>query len=123
MAIFLRESDVAEFLSMDEAIAAVEQSFRIVSKESGSNRPRQRVRVPNGQLHVLPGGSADLGAIGLKAYTGFRGQPTRFMVILYDADNGAPLCVVEADRLGQIRTGAASGVASKYLAAEGADEI
>ena len=55
------------------------------------------------------------GVIGYKAYTAFRGK-TRFHVMLYSADTGELLAMLQADRLGQMRTGAASGVATTYMA-------
>jgi alanine dehydrogenase len=55
------------------------------------------------------------GLLGLKTYTTFK-DGVRFAVLLFSAADGAPLALIEADWLGQIRTGAASGLASKYLA-------
>jgi ornithine cyclodeaminase/alanine dehydrogenase-like protein (mu-crystallin family) len=57
----------------------------------------------------------ELGAAGLKAYAGFRAGAT-FVVALFAADRPELLALIEADRLGQRRTGAASAVAAKHLA-------
>jgi ornithine cyclodeaminase/alanine dehydrogenase-like protein (mu-crystallin family) len=57
----------------------------------------------------------DLGYAGAKVYAGFR-DGARFVVLLFRADSPELVAVVEADKLGQLRTGAASGVAAKYLA-------
>src|SRR6185369_381481 len=86
------------------------------------NRPRYRVAVPTGQLHVMAAGDKRLGVYGLKTYTVSR-KGARFLVLLYDAANGDMLAMIEADRLGQMRTGAASGVATKYLARAAADVL
>jgi len=115
MTLYLTESDVEKLLTMPDAMRAVEDAFRDLGQGSAINRPRQRVRVPNGTMHVMPAGMAARGYLGLKYYSGFRPK-TRFWFHLLDANNGDLLCVMQADRLGQQRTGAASGVATKFLA-------
>jgi ornithine cyclodeaminase/alanine dehydrogenase len=73
-------------------------------------------------LHVLPAGSTALGYMGLKAYTtGPSGA--RFYFLMFDAVSGELVSMMEADRLGQIRTGAASGVATRYMAREDASSV
>lgn len=114
MALLLRERDVESLLSMREAMDAVEEAFRLHGRGEAVNRPRQRVRMGGGTLQVMPAGVPGMGT-GFKAYmSGAHG--TRFWVWLYDDRTGALLSLIEADRLGQIRTGAASGVATRYLA-------
>jgi ornithine cyclodeaminase/alanine dehydrogenase-like protein (mu-crystallin family) len=58
----------------------------------------------------------------VKVYTASR-KGARFLVLLYDAESGDMLAMIEADRLGQMRTGAASGVATKYLSRKSADAL
>jgi ornithine cyclodeaminase/alanine dehydrogenase-like protein (mu-crystallin family) len=70
----------------------------------------------------MSAGDRRLGICGLKTYTASR-NGTRFLVLLYDGASGDLLAMIEADRLGQMRTGAASGVATKYMAREDADSI
>gem|GEM_PF-5335065 len=84
--------------------------------------PRQRVRFPKGWLHVLPAGDADLGVLGLKSYTSFK-EGNRFLITLYSAENGQLLALVESNYLGMLRTGAMSGVATKYMARPDADAM
>jgi ornithine cyclodeaminase/alanine dehydrogenase-like protein (mu-crystallin family) len=115
MALFLREDDVARLLPMREALEAVEEVFRLHGSGGAVNQARSRVRLPGSVLHVMSGGVIDLNVVGLKAYTTTR-QGARFVVLLFQADTGVLLAVMEADRLGQTRTGAASGVATKYMA-------
>lgn len=114
MPLFLTEDDVARLLTMAEALEAVEEAFRQHGQGSAVNRPRARVRVPQGILHVMAAGLPPEGVLGFKAYTAFGGT-VRFHVHLYSAEDGRLLAILEADRLGRIRTGAASGVATKYL--------
>jgi ornithine cyclodeaminase/alanine dehydrogenase-like protein (mu-crystallin family) len=66
-------------------------------------------------LQVLHAAVPDLGVMGVKTYATTR-HGARFLAILYRIEDGEALAIAEADTLGQIRTGAASGVATKYLA-------
>jgi ornithine cyclodeaminase/alanine dehydrogenase-like protein (mu-crystallin family) len=70
----------------------------------------------------MAAGDRKLEISGIKAYTTSR-SGARFVVLLFDSNNGDLLAVIEADRLGQMRTGAASAVATKYLAREDADTV
>jgi len=69
----------------------------------------------NGVLHMLSAAAPSLGVLGFKAYTTFR-EGVHFVVMLFSAQNGQLLSIVEADWLGCMRTGGTSGVATKYLA-------
>jgi alanine dehydrogenase len=122
MALFLNEQQVTDVLTMEMAIAAVEEALRHQGIGSAINNPRTRVRLPTGQLHLMSAGLPTHGVIGYKAYTAFRGK-TRFHVMLYSADTGELLAMVQADRLGQLRTGAASGVATTYMARADAHHV
>ncbi len=115
MALFLTESDVAQLLTMPLALEAVEAAHRALAAGRAVDVPRQRTRLPQTTLHVLQGALPDFGVIGYKAYTSNR-SGVRFLVHLYDASNGSLRAVLEADRLGMMRTAAASGVATRCLA-------
>ncbi len=120
--LYIREEEVGGLLSMDVALRAVEAAFRELGTGSAVNIPRSRVRLPGHTLHVMSGGIPELNLTGLKAYTTTR-HGARFVVLLFRADSGEPLAAIEADRLGQMRTGAASGVATKYMAREDAASV
>ncbi len=113
--LLLTERDVAALLTMEDCIAALEESFRRQDAGMAINHPRRRLYVPEGTFHIME--AADLVArrMAIKAYASFR-PATRFLVLLYDTASGDLLAMIEADRLGQIRTGAATGVATKYMA-------
>jgi alanine dehydrogenase len=115
MALVLDEQQVTELLSMEAAIAAVEDALTQQGLGTALNNPRSRVRLPTGQLHMMGAALPTRGVIGYKAYTAFKGK-VRFHVMLYSTETGELLAMLQADRLGQMRTGAASGVATKYLA-------
>jgi len=122
MAIFLSEAQVANLASMRMALEAVEEAFRLRAEEKADNAPRRRSRLQDGLLHVMSGSLPSLGYAGLKAYTSAAGK-ARFLVLLHDAADGRLLAVMEADKLGQLRTGAASGVATRYMAREESSRV
>ncbi|MBI4312036.1 MAG: ornithine cyclodeaminase family protein [Chloroflexi bacterium] len=120
MALLLKEADVQKLLTMDMAIAAVEEAFRQRGLGRASVRPRTRMAMPGGGQNLMAGwvGGA-INAYGLKVYGGPRNgprPPTGMIVMLYDGGNGQLLAIVEANHLGRMRTGAASGVATRHMA-------
>jgi ornithine cyclodeaminase/alanine dehydrogenase-like protein (mu-crystallin family) len=115
MPLLLREEEMQALLSVGDAIEALERTFRAQAEGRAVNLPRQRVRWPGGTLHVMAAGDLGSGYVGLKAYTAVGGQ-TRFVVLLFHAESGELLAIIEADRLGRLRTGAATGLATRYLA-------
>ncbi len=122
MPLFLTEADVRELLPMASAIERVEASFTAQHSGQGINRSRQRILAPHASLHFMAAGLIEEGWFGAKIYTITR-QGFQFVVVLFDASSGALLAVIEADHLGRIRTGAASGVATKFMAREDARRV
>jgi len=119
MPLYLREADVDELLSAADAVEAVEACFERIARGVVESRPRYRLGLKSGLMHVLSAADLELGVAGLKAYVTF-GEGARFVVALFAADRPELLALIEADRLGQRRTGAASAVAVRHLAREGA---
>jgi alanine dehydrogenase len=117
--LYLTEEDVEALLSIGDALEAVEGSFRRQAGGAIENRPRDRLRLEGGQLAVMAASDLGLGVAGVKAYAAGPGG-ARFVVVLFDAVTHGTLAVIEADALGRLRTGAASGIAAKYLARDGA---
>ena len=119
MALYLTEQDVTQLLTMENTLAAVEAVFKAQATGDATNEPRRRLRAAGAILQVMSGAVANFGEfkglLGLKSYVVTRNK-ARFYVNLYDAESGELLALIEADKLGQMRTGAASGVATKYLA-------
>jgi alanine dehydrogenase len=120
--LYLTEADVAELLTPADALSAVEACFLRLARGEVDNRPRVRQRVEGGAFAVMPAVDRELGLAGLKSYI-WVSAGTPFVVCLFDIDGGALAAVIEADKLGQLRTGAASGIAAKYLAREGAASL
>ncbi len=114
MPLLLRETDVEELLTMDDALTAVEEAFQLQGLGKADNHPRQRPCLEHTMLQVMPAALPGIG-FGLKAYT-VASRGVRFVVLLWDEETGDLQAMVEAGHLGQMRTGAASGVATKYLA-------
>ena len=119
MPLYLTEAEVAELLTPADALEAVEGSFRRLAAGEVDNKPRHRHRLDGGAFAVMSAVDRELGIAGLKSYA-WVAQGTPFVVCLFDTTKGELSAVIEADKLGQLRTGAASGVAAKYLAREGA---
>jgi ornithine cyclodeaminase/alanine dehydrogenase len=116
--LYLTEAEVAELLAPPDAVEAIEACFRRLAAGEIENVPRQRTRWDEGFLAVMWAVDRELGLAGLKTYAAGRGA--HFVVLLFETETTENVAVIEADKLGQLRTGAASGVAAKYLAREGA---
>jgi ornithine cyclodeaminase len=114
MALFLNEKDVKELLDMPTALEAVEEVLKELALGEAVNIPRERTRTRKGALHILQGAVESQGLTGYKAYTSTR-EGNRFLVYLYNSTAGNLEAVIEADYLGMMRTGAAGGVAAKWL--------
>ncbi len=122
-ALYLSEDDVAALLTPADVLEAVEQSFHRLARGAVDNRPRIRLPLEDGQFAVMPCVDRELGYAGLKSYA-WTGTGTPFAVLLFTLEPATRLAaVIEADRLGQLRTGAASGVAARHLAAGGASSL
>jgi ornithine cyclodeaminase/alanine dehydrogenase-like protein (mu-crystallin family) len=122
MALYLSEADVGELLRPADAVEAIEACFRRMAAGRVENRPRYRLGLEGGALAVMAAADLELGYAGAKVYAGFRGG-ARFAVLLFRTDSPELVAVLEADKLGQLRTGAASGVAARHLARGGASSL
>src|SRR5881296_3106676 len=116
------ETDVKGLLQMDDALRAVEEGLRALGRGEATNRPRQRVGTRETAVNVMLAAWPARGYAGFKYYTTSR-EGIRFWVHLFDIATSELVAVIQADRLGQQRTGAASGVATKYLARTDASTI
>lgn len=118
----LTEQDVDRLLSMDDALREVEAALRDLGEGKAENRPRQRVRGAHSVLNVMPASWPRRGYLGYKEYV-VSPEGARFWFHLFDGATGTPVALLQANRLGQRRTGAASGVATKYLAQPDASTV
>ncbi|WP_153111940.1 ornithine cyclodeaminase family protein [Propionivibrio limicola] len=122
MALFINENEVRQLLTMPLTLEAVEEAHKELSLNKAIDIPRQRTRLPQTALHILQGALPGRDAIGYKAYTSNR-SGVRFLVHVFSAASGVLRVVLEADYLGMMRTGAASGVATKWLARPDAEVL
>jgi len=114
--LYLREAEVERLLTMEAALEAVESAFRAQAAGRVVNHPRRRLHPDrNVYFHYMAAADAGSGTFGMKLYTSAPAG-VRFLVPLYRTETGALLALLEADFLGRMRTGAASGVATKYMA-------
>ncbi len=113
--LFLTEDDVAQLLTMPATLEAVEEAFSQLAASRAHNVPRVRAKGDGVVLHSMSAAADYLGLVGWKQYVTNR-QGARFHVAIYDAASGQMLALIEADRLGQMRTGAVTGVAARHLA-------
>ena len=114
MTLVLSERDVESLIDMSEVVSSVEEAFRRQGMGEVSNFMRTRSRGGASVLNVMHANLPYLGRGGLKAYLSSRAG-TKFVLLLFDTKDSKLLAVIGADILGRFRTGAASGVASKFL--------
>jgi len=120
--LYLTEADVGELLPMRQAIDLVQAAFAHLASETAINQPRRRLVLPTGSvLHYMA--ASDGKYFGAKIYSAHARHGAHFLFLLYRAEDAEPLALMEANQLGQIRTGAASGVATRYMALAEADTL
>src|ERR1700737_4566250 len=120
MTLHIGEAEVQMVLSMPLAIEAVEEISRRQGNGEVLVHARRRFEFAgSGFFHYMAGADMPAGFVATKQYTYVRGK-LRFVVMLFEMATGELLALIEADYMGQLRTGAASGVATNYLARQGA---
>jgi alanine dehydrogenase len=120
MPLYLSEKDIQALIDIGTTIEALEQAFSSLGAATAVNYPRQRYRLVDGRLNVMLAGDGPGRRFALKAY-GSNGVSCHHL-LLYSADQGL-LAILEAGLLGQIRTGAASGLATRLLARPAARKL
>jgi alanine dehydrogenase len=123
MPLLLTEADVKAILTMPLAMEAVEVSFRRLATGAAVSHSRRRLRLQaKGYLHYMAASDAEGGYLGLKIYT-VSPSGARFLIPLFNGQSGEMVAMIEANTLGQVRTGAASGVATRFMAREDARNV
>jgi ornithine cyclodeaminase/alanine dehydrogenase-like protein (mu-crystallin family) len=113
--LYLTESDVLRFLPMSDCIGLMRTAFERLAAGEAINQPRRRLHLPTkSTLHYMAG--SDGRYFGAKIYSTNPRYGARFLFLLYRAEDAALLALIEANHLGQVRTGAASGLATQLLA-------
>src|SRR5262245_10756640 len=113
--IYLTAADAARLVTVQDAIAVLEGTFALWHDPGTTNLPRQRAKLAAGSLNLMGAACEKKGIFGLKAYFAGRGG-ARYHVLLYAADGSGLRAMIEANLLGALRTGAASGLATRLMA-------
>ncbi len=115
--IHISEEQVREALPMAKAVELVEGCFRRLDSGRAVNHPRRRLFLENGAvLQYMAAADEEGEYMGAKVYATHPQAGARFVVLLFDATSAALLATIDANALGQIRTGAASAVATRHMA-------
>jgi ornithine cyclodeaminase/alanine dehydrogenase-like protein (mu-crystallin family) len=122
MPLWLSEDDVTSLVTPGEAVPVIEDCFRRMAAGQVELMPRRRFAVDSGYFAVMAAADRGLGVAGLKSYLLVEDR-IEFVVCLFDLADGGLAALIAADKLGQVRTGAASGVAATYLARRGATSL
>ncbi len=122
MALFVGEREVEQILSMDNAVRVVEETFRQQGLGNAINHPRLRIRTEKSMLHYLAGAVPHMDVMGYKAYTSYKGG-VKFRVFLHSIETGELLSIMDGNFMGMIRTGATTGVATKYMSRTNSDVV
>ena len=119
--LYLTEADVDRLVDMRAAVDVVTEAFRRLAAGEADNVPRARAQAPGIVLHTMSAAAGYLGLVGWKCYTTTK-QGAQFHLGLYSQHSGKLVALIEANRLGQLRTGAVTGVAASWMAAADAHE-
>ncbi len=112
---YFTEADVRELLPVAECVGVMRRTFEALAQGRAQNQPRRRLILESGSvLHSMAG--AFINYFGTKFYSTNPRYGAHFNFMLYDAKTAHQLAFMEANHLGQIRTGAASGYATDLLA-------
>jgi ornithine cyclodeaminase/alanine dehydrogenase-like protein (mu-crystallin family) len=122
MPLWLSEDDVTSLVTPGEAVPVIEDCFRRMAAGQVELMPRRRFAVDGGYFAVMAAADRGLGVAGLKSYLLVEDR-IEFVVCLFDLADGSLAALIAADKLGQVRTGAASGVAATHLARRGATSL
>ena len=118
--LMVSDEEVRELLPMSDCVEVLDRVFREAAAGTVSNMSRYRVPLPRGSQQIMAGMSSELGVTGLKTYVTGVGGRSQMIVLLYSIETAEPIALIAANSLGQIRTGATSGVATRYMARDGA---
>lgn len=118
--LLLTQEEVESLISMDEAMSAVEEAFKLYALGKAQMPPKVYLEFEKGDLRAMP--AHLMGYAGVKWVNSHPGNPERglptvmALMILNSPETGFPLAVMDATYTTSLRTGAAGGVAAKYLA-------
>lgn len=120
---WITEADVVSLISLPEAVGALERTLALEAAGQAANMPKSVLMVgDNDAMHALGASVAGAGLCGTKTWVNVGGKSSTVLV-LFSLEDGALEAVIEATALGQMRTAAMTGVGTRRLAPQGADEM
>jgi len=121
--LWITEADVTSLMSLKDAIPALERTLALEAKGEAANLPKAHLMVgKNDAMHAIGGAVAGAGLCGTKTWVNIAGK-SETVLVLFSLVDGSLRAVIEATALGQTRTAAMTGVGTKRLAREDADEL
>jgi alanine dehydrogenase len=120
--IHLTEDDVRRLVTVTDALETLDRCFAHWGEPDTANIDRRRAPIGGGNLNLMGATYGHAQVYGLKAYYAGKGGASCH-VLLYGAEPARLLAIIEADLLGAIRTGAASGLATRLMAKAGANSL
>ncbi len=116
--LYLSDEDVRSLISPEECLEIIEKLCLDDAQGMTEQTPTTELRLPRGPFRVKVGGAYGFDSYGLKAYLGNAG----YRIFVYNLDSGFA-GIVEAFDLTEMRTGAVSAVATKYMAKPEAETL
>jgi alanine dehydrogenase len=123
MTLILNREDVVSLLDMKDCMTAVEKAFAELACGTAVQPLRNNITPPDGLALYMPAYLKEMNALACKVVTVYKNNPQKYnlpttigKLMLQNPDTGEVICIMDAGYLTAVRTGAASGVATKYLA-------
>lgn len=123
MALVLNRKDVMSVLDMKSCMDVVENAFAELANGTADLPLRINIKPPDGLSLYMPAYLQEMGALACKVVTVYKNNPSRFnlptifgKVLLQNPETGDVICIMDGGYLTAVRTGAGSGVATKFLA-------
>jgi ornithine cyclodeaminase/alanine dehydrogenase len=130
MTLLLNKNDVMKVLDMKDCIDVVEKAFAELANGTAVLPLRTGITPPNGVSLYMPAYLKESGALSCKVVTVYKNNPSKYnlpttigKVLLQNPETGEVICIMDGGYLTAVRTGAASGVATKFLARENEKQV
>jgi ornithine cyclodeaminase len=122
-ALWLTEQDVVRSVTLTDTIAALEVSLQELAAGQGFNIPKALGSYDGtSSMHSLGSALPESGYCGYKNWVNTP-RGAKAVYVLFDATEGRLLAIMEANMLGQLRTSAITGLGTKWMALQGADDL
>jgi ornithine cyclodeaminase/alanine dehydrogenase len=123
MTLILGPRDVAAATNMPAMIDVIEEGLREQAAGAVEMPPRMNLPTNRGFFRVMPAVMKQSGVMGVKIFNGSVEDGVRYVIAIYDESSGALLCLLDAAYLTGARTGATTGIATRYQAREDATTV